>query len=83
MMYWKSDNLKIMIKNKVNKVIEKHFQSLLSRYQIRFETSIKCSDFVFDCVHLLYYKCHKINPNRFGWYINYSNWIKTKKKSQQ
>ena len=28
------------------------------------------SDFIFDCVHLLYYKCHKINPNRGGSYID-------------
>ena len=27
------------------------------------------SDFVFDYVHLLYYKCHNINPNR-GSYID-------------
>ena len=25
---------------------------------------MKVSEFVFDHVHLLYYKCHKINPNR-------------------
>ena len=27
-------------------------------------TSMKCSEFVFDCVHLLYYKLHKINSDR-------------------
>ena len=40
--------------------------SLLSRYQIELETSVKGSEFVFDCVHLLYYKCHKINSNQGG-----------------
>ena len=29
--------------------------------QIRLKTSMKGSDVVFDCVHLLHLKCHKIN----------------------
>ena len=36
-------------------------QSLLSRYQIGLEASMKGSDFIFNCGHLLHYKCHKIN----------------------
>ena len=28
------------------------------------------TDFVFDYVHLLYYKCHKINFSRGGSYID-------------
>ena len=35
-------------------------------------------EFFFDCVHLLYYKCHKINPNRGGSYTDSSVWIKRK-----
>ena len=31
---------------------------------------MKGSDFIFDCVHLLYYKCHEINLNRSGSYID-------------
>ena len=34
---------------------------------------------VFDCVHLLYFKCHKINPNEGGSCINSPDWIKNKK----
>ena len=37
------------------------------------------SEFVFDYVHLLYYKCHKINLNCDGSYIDFPNRIKTKK----
>ena len=37
---------------------------------------MKGSDFVFDYVHLLYYKCHKINSNRDGSYIVSPDWIK-------
>ena len=39
---------------------------------------MKGSEFVFDHVQLLYYKFHKINPNRGGLYINSSDWIKNK-----
>ena len=31
---------------------------------------MKGSKFVFNYVHLLYYKCHKIDPNRGGSYID-------------
>ena len=48
-----------MINNKADKVTEELFQSLLFRYKIRLETSMGGSDFIFDCVHLLCYKCHK------------------------
>ena len=37
------------------------------------------SEFVFDYVHLLYHKFHKINPNRSGSYIDSPDWIKNKK----
>ena len=48
-----------MINDKADKVTEELFQSLLFRYQVRLETSMGGSDFIFDCVHLLRYKCHK------------------------
>ena len=41
--------------------------------------SKKGSEFFFDYVHLLYYKCHKINLNRGGSYIDSPDWIKNKK----
>ena len=40
---------------------------------------MKGSAFVFDYVHLLYYKYHKINLNRGGSYIDSLDWIKSKK----
>ena len=36
------------------------------------------SEFVFDYVHLLYYKCHKINLNCGRWYTVFADWIKNK-----
>ena len=49
------------------------------KYQIRLEESMKVSEFFFDYVHLLNYKCHKINPNCGGSYIDSFYWIKNKK----
>ena len=40
---------------------------------------MKGREFVFNFVHLLYYKFHKINPNRGGSYINSPDGIKNKK----
>ena len=37
------------------------------------------SDLIFDCVHLLHYKCHKINLNCGRSYIISSDWIKNLK----
>ena len=41
--------------------------------------SMESSDFIFGCVHLLYYKCHKINFKRGGLYIDSPDKIKYKK----
>ena len=40
---------------------------------------MKGSEFVFDYVHLLHNKCHKINPNCCGSYMDSPGWIKSKK----
>ena len=37
------------------------------------------SEFVFDYVQLLYYKCHKTNFNRDGSYISSPDWMNNKK----
>ena len=51
-MHSKSDDKEIKINDKADEV----FKSLLNRYQNNLETSMRGSDFIFDCVHLLYYK---------------------------
>ena len=56
----------------------KIIDSLKNRYQNDLE-SMKGSEFVFDHVHLLYYKCHKINPNHCRSYINSLDRTKIKK----
>ena len=61
-MHSKSDIVAMMVNDKEYEVIEEFFQSL-SRYQLGWEILIEGSDFIFNCVHLLHYKCHKINLN--------------------
>ena len=77
-MHSKSDNIEIMVNVEADKVITKLFESLKNRYQNNLE-SLKSSEFFFNFVHLLYYKCHKINPNRGGSYIDSPDWIKIEK----
>ena len=54
----------------LNELIEELFESLLKRYQIGLEISVRGKDFIFDYILLLYYKCHKINLNCGGSYID-------------
>ena len=59
-MHSNSDNEEFMIYDNSEKVIEEIFESLLNRYQIGLERSMRGSDLIFDYVH---YKSHKINLN--------------------
>ena len=77
-MHSKSDNIEIMMNDEVDEVVKKLFNSLKSRHQIDLK-SMKSSEFAFDYVHLLYYECIKVNPNRDGSYINSPDWIKSEK----
>ena len=63
--------IEIMINNEADEVIRKLFNSLKNRYQNNLE-SIRGSVAVFDYIHLLYYKCHKISQNLVGSYIDYT-----------
>ena len=78
-MHPKYVNIEILIDDKPEEVIKKCFHSLLSRYQIGLYTSMRDSNFIFDCVHLLYYKFHKINVKRGGSYIDSLDWTSSKK----
>ena len=51
-----------------NEIIKELFDLLLSKYQNGLEIQMRGSDFIFDCVHLIHYKCHKTNVNRGGSY---------------
>ena len=43
-----------MIYGKVDEVIEEHFESVLKRYRFGLEILMNGSDFILDCVELLY-----------------------------
>ena len=64
-----------------DEVIEECFESLVSRYQIGLEASMKGEDLVFNGVNLHSYKCHKINFKRGGSYIDSIDWIKKATKN--
>ena len=63
-MHPKNDNIEVMTYDNLDEIIEELFESLLSRWKIGSETRMRDNDFIFDCVNLLYYKCHKINFKR-------------------
>ena len=65
-----------MIYGKTGEVIKKLFDSLFYIYQIGLEISMKGSDFIFGCVNLLDYECHKTNLNYGGLYMDPPDWIK-------
>ena len=71
-----------MMNDEADEVIKELFESLKKRYQNKLEESMKGSGFVFNYVHLLNYKCHEINSNCGGSYIDSSDWIKNKKATE-
>ena len=77
-----SDNIKFTSYSDANDVIDKLFKSLRSIYQVNLETSMKGSDFIFDSVQILYYKCHKVDFSRGGSYIDSPDWVKKKNQQQ-
>ena len=78
-MHSSSGNTKFTTYSDANDVIDKLFKLLRSRHQENLETSMKGSDFLFDLVQLIYYKCHKVSFIRGGSYIHSPDWIKNKK----
>ena len=69
-MHSMSNSLKFTTYSDGNDVIDELFESLRSRYQGNLETSMTGSDFISDSVHLMYYKCHKVNSIRGDLYTD-------------
>ena len=59
-MHSRNDNIKFTSYDDGNEVVHELFESLCSRYQGNLETSMTGSDFIFDSVQLMYYKCHEV-----------------------
>ena len=55
-MHLKSSNIEFISYDNANEVVNELVDSLLSRYQISLETSMRGSDFIFDLVQLWYDK---------------------------
>ena len=72
----KSSNREFMPYDNANEVVDELLEPLLSRYQNGLETSIRGSDFTFDSIQLLYYKCYMINFKHGESYIDSPGWIK-------
>ena len=62
-MHSKSVNKEIMSNFDTEETIKELFHSLLQRYQVVLEQSMKGSNFVFHCVEGFFYKCHKVSSN--------------------
>ena len=78
-MHAKSDNIKIMIGNETDEIIQELLDSFLKKYQKSLERLLKGSEFTFDNADLLHYKYHKTSLNREGSYIDSRKWLKNKK----
>ena len=70
-----------MINDGAYEVIKELIDSLKITYQNDLD-SMKGSDFVFDYVHLLYYKCYKINANHSGSYIDSPDCLKNRSNNR-
>ena len=64
----KYNNSEVIFSNEADEISEEFFESLLQKYQKGLEESMKGSEFVYDSVDLLHYKCHKISLNCGGPY---------------
>ena len=78
-MHSKSVYIEIMINDKEDEVTEEFFKSLSKIYQIGLERSMRGSNFIFDCVLLLYNNYLKINFSPSESYIDSVDWVKNKK----
>ena len=67
-----------MINDEADEAIKELFDSLKNNYQNNLE-SVKGNEFVFHHIQLQYYKCHEINPNHGGSYIDSPDSMKNKK----
>ena len=74
-----SNNIEFMSYDNANEVANELFNSLPFRYQAGLETSMRGSDFIFDSVQLLYYKCQRTNFTCGSLYIDSADWIRKEK----
>ena len=81
LMHSKSDGIEFMTGSKTDEIINELSESLLIKYRLGLEESMKGSDNVFDSINGMYYKCNKISLNCGGLYTNSPDWIKKQKSN--
>ena len=74
-----SDNEDIRLGNETCDIINRHIQSLLSKYQNKEKILRNRSNFIFESVNLLTYHIHKIDLKRGKSYIKSPEWILNKR----
>ena len=78
--YSASDNIEIFMGSDTDDVINNLFDTILQRFQEARETSFeRGSEFIFECVDVLYYYFHRIDMRRGESYIKSPEWLKNKK----
>ena len=75
----KSNNIKIMIGNETDEIIEEIFESLLQKYQAGLEEKMRASEFVLDSVDLLHHNLYKISLSRGESHIDSPKWLNNRK----
>ena len=59
-----------MMGSETDEIIEELFKSLLQKCKEGLEESMRGSEFIFDCVDVLFYNLNKISLSRGGSYID-------------
>ena len=78
-MHTRSNNVEIMVGSETNEIIKDLFESFLQKCQEGLEESMRGSEFVYDCVDVLYYNLNKVSLSRGGSYIDLPKWVKNKR----
>ena len=78
-MHTRSNNVEIMVGSETNEIIKDLFESFLQKCQEGLEESMRGSEFVYDCVDVLYYNLNKVSLSRGGSYIDSPKWVKNKR----
>ena len=79
-MHSKNGSIEIMVNDETDEVIKELFDLLKVNIKLILN-QLKVVSLFSIMFYLLYFKYHKINPNRGGSYIDSPDWIKDKKSA--
>ena len=78
-MFTRSIPEEFMVGSETEEVAEKHFMSILQKYQDNLQNKMKGSDFIFNGINYLYYDLNRITISKGESYIESPKWLKDKK----